>query len=273
MRRGVPKSMIESRQLSQQGVSAIERKNYNEAERLLAQAVQTCGADPEARRYYAEALWQNGSRQEAMKQLQEAALLCPSDPLVRRRMAEYELELGNLERATALADEGLGLAPQDPASWVMRAKVRERAGQLDLALADYQRAMGLDPEQPEVMLVVAELHRQRNQPERAMAALQSVRESYAPGEEPPRVYYLMGLAAGALGRPDEALANYQLARERGDRSPELLLALAQAQWSTGQPIQAEQTAGELIARSPDYEPGRRFIEQIRSARAAESMLR
>jgi tetratricopeptide (TPR) repeat protein len=271
--RGVSKTIIQSRQLSQQGMSAIERKNYNEAERLLAQAVQTCGADPEARRFYAESLWHNGKRQEAIRQLDEAMLLAPSDPVLRRKMAEFQLELGQLERALLLANEALDLDPHDAASWIVRARVHQQANHLQAALADYQRALGLNANQPDAMLAIAELHRRQNHPDRALAALQSVSEAYAPGEEPAHVYYLMGLASGAMGRHEDALAHYETARRRGDDSPELLYALAHTQWMTGQPIQAEQTAYELLARTPQHEPGRQLIEHIRTTRAPSSTLR
>lgn len=271
--KGVSKSLIESRQLSQQGLSALEQKKYEDAKQMLAKAVDTCGADPEARRHYAEALWHTGARQEALRQLEEAMQLAPSDPALRRKMAEYQLELGRLDRAWQMADEALDLDPRDAASWVVRAKVKERANHLPAALADYQRSLGLRPDQPDVMYAIAELHRLQNQPERALAALQSVCEAHAPGEEPARMYYLMGLAAGALGKQEEALTNYQRARQRGEESPELLYELAQAQWLTGQAIQAEQTATELLARAPHHGPGQQLIDQIRTSRAPGPLLR
>src|SRR3972149_5732410 len=46
----VSQSLAESRKLSREGVAAMERGQQQQAESLLAQAVQVCPADPEARR-------------------------------------------------------------------------------------------------------------------------------------------------------------------------------------------------------------------------------
>ncbi len=256
--------MLESRQLSQKGVAALEHKNVNEAERLLAQAVRACGADPDARRYYAEALWLGGSRKEAIDQLHTAIVLSPHDPNLLRQLATYELEQGNLSRAREAADQAIDLDPQAALSWTMRAKINQQSNQIADALADYQRSLGLDPEQHDVVLEIAEVYRAQNQPHRALAALQMMRESYAPGEEPAHIYYLMGLASSALGRPDDAIVQFETARNHGEGSPEVLFQLAQAQWTSGQTVQAEQTATELLTRMPNHGPGRDLLAQIRN---------
>src|SRR5262245_54627057 len=56
----VPKQVAQARQLSQQGLTAMERGDLHSAETLLGEAVKACPADIDARRQYAEALWQRG---------------------------------------------------------------------------------------------------------------------------------------------------------------------------------------------------------------------
>ncbi len=56
----VSDSLANSRQLSQQGIAALDRGQQSEAERLLAKAVAACPTNAEARRDYAESLWQRG---------------------------------------------------------------------------------------------------------------------------------------------------------------------------------------------------------------------
>jgi tetratricopeptide (TPR) repeat protein len=263
-RRAFSKSIIQSRQFTQQGIAALEHENLQQAELLLARAVQACKEDPEARRHYAHVLWRNGSRQEALSQLSEALRLAPENEVLYRELAEFELALGNLGRAQHLAEEALSLNHRSAPNWAVRAKVRQQAADPQQALADYHRSLSLDPHQPDVLLEVAELYRQLNQPRRALAALQTACDSYAPGEEPARVYYLMALASGALGRHDDAVAHFRLARQRGDASPDLLYQLAQAQLLAGHSADAEQTASELLARAPEHVAARALIDRIRT---------
>ena len=62
----VSKSVAESRQLSQRGLGAMERGDVDAAEKLLGDAVKACPTDIDARRQYAEALWQSGQRDRAL---------------------------------------------------------------------------------------------------------------------------------------------------------------------------------------------------------------
>src|SRR5438477_10976663 len=68
----VPTTLLECRQLSSRGVSAMQRHDFAQAETLLAEAVNTYGLDPEAHRQYAAVLWQRGARGKALAELDRA---------------------------------------------------------------------------------------------------------------------------------------------------------------------------------------------------------
>ncbi len=57
----VSQSVANCRQLTQQGINAMERGDWKRAESLLSRAVQTSATDAEARRNYAETLWRRGA--------------------------------------------------------------------------------------------------------------------------------------------------------------------------------------------------------------------
>lgn len=264
------RSMLESRQLSQQGITALEHDKVSEAERLLAQAVGACQTDPDARQHYAEALWRNGSRHEAIAQLSEAIRLMPDAVCLKRKMAEYQLAEGNVDEARKWIEEALDHHPEDSETWFVRGKLLERQGDLQGALANYQRSLGLIPNQTEALLEVAELYRRMNEPRRALSTLATLREAYPPGGEPAQVFYLSGLALAALGEHDAAVAQFALALERGDDSPDLLFQLALAQYQTGYAAGAEQTATALLSREPNYAGGGQLLEQIRMSRVGQT---
>src|SRR5258708_4102143 len=63
----VSKTEVAARELSQRGQNAMERGDLPSAETMFAQAVKTSPANVEARRQYAETLWQQGQRDLALQ--------------------------------------------------------------------------------------------------------------------------------------------------------------------------------------------------------------
>lgn len=261
----VPRSLIISRQLTQQGLSALDRNDWHRAEPLLAQAVDVFPQDAEARRHYATALWQSGQRAEALRQITKALELMPDDPTLLSRAAEMRLAVGETAAAADLVDRALDVDPRNAALWRLRGRLRLQAGALRESLADYQRALSYQPDDRDALLDVAEIYHRLNQPARALASLQTLSDGYPPGEEPPQVLYLMGLAYGALDRTDEAIDSFLAARDRGPSSPDLLFRLAEAQWSAGRLTEAQQNVSRALALAPGHAGSRALLQRMRLA--------
>ncbi len=226
MRDPVPTALASSRQLSQQAVAALERGQPQEAETLLAKAVAICPTDHDAHRYYAETLWLRNARPQAVAQLEEACRLDPEDTAVRVRLAEMYLALPRVELARQSVEMAIDRNPRLEAAWAVRGRVMRAQGDLRQALADYDRALGFSPGDCQVLGEVADVYRQLHQPERALETLQSLAETYSPGEEPVQVLCLLGRAYAALGRYDDAAASFSTAAGRALRRPKSFTALA-----------------------------------------------
>jgi len=155
----VSQSVATCRQLTQQGTSAMERKDWKRAESLLARAVQASPGDTDARRNYAEALWHRGAQQEALAQLQEARRLLTEDPNLAVRTGEMHLALGQISSAGQMVDDALRMDPKSAAAWALRGRVAAATGQTRAALADYQRALGYAPQDRDISILVAEAYR------------------------------------------------------------------------------------------------------------------
>lgn len=248
----VPRSLVLSRQLSQQGVSAMERGNYARADELLAQAVKVFPQDAEARHHYAEALWQRQQHVAALEQIDKALNLSPDDPAILLQAAQMRIAMGEASQAGKLIDRAIAADPGNFAVWALRGRLRHQAGELREALADYHRALGLKPDDRQSLLEVAEVYRQLNRPRRALATLQTLSETYPPGDESPQVLYLTGLAYSALGRYIDAIDALNQARTRGQPTPDLLYSLADAQFKAGQPGDARRTTAELLVLAPAH---------------------
>ncbi len=241
-----------SRQLTQQGITAMERGDWKRGESLTARAVETCPEDPEARRQYAEALWHRQSLPDALKQLTEARRLASDDPALAVRTGELYLALGRLKEASEMADEALRIDPKSAPGWTLRGRVAATAGRSRDALADYQRSLGYAPDNQEVVLLLAETYRQLNQPQRALLALESMADNYAPGEEPQHILYLEGLAQTALGRYDDAVRSLTQAARRDRPTADILCRLAEAQMLAGSPGTAHATLQQALTLEPGH---------------------
>ena len=261
----VPRSLVLSRQLSQQGVSAMERGNWVRADDLLAQAVKVFPQDPDAHFHYAKVLWHRGDRAPAWEQLDKALKLSPDDPKLLLHAAQMRISMDQVSEAGELVERAIDADSKNPAVWALRGRLRRKAGDLREALADFHRALGYRGDDRETLMEVAEVYRQLNQPQRALATLQTLADTYPPGEEPPQVLYLTGLAYSALGRHAEAVDCLLLVRDRDPASTEALYRLAEAQLKAGRADEARQTAVQLQAVDPGHAGGAALIERIELA--------
>ncbi len=262
----MPQSLADCRRLSRQGVAALERGRQQTAETMLAQAVTACPVDAEARRHYADSLWQRGARAEAIAQMEEAVRLADEDASFSVRLAEMYSADGRAALARESADRAIDLDPKLPGAWAVRGGVLRSLGQPREALADYLRALGQAPEDREILLAVAELYRRLNEPRRALQTLQGLAETYSPGEEPGQVLYLMGSAYLAVGRYDDAVESLAAAVTRGKPTAEMYCRLGEAQLAAGRPEEAGAAARQALKLQPDYKPGAELLQRIEVAR-------
>jgi tetratricopeptide (TPR) repeat protein len=258
----ISRSLASSRTLCQQGVSAMDYEQMDRAEKLLGQAVRACPANGEARRHYAEALWKQGSREKAIAQLVEAIRQGNEDAEIYVTLAQMRLELGQRDAARSAAERAVDLDPKLAPAWGVRAQIARLDGNASDALAYYQRAMGLAPDDRELRLAVAELYLDGQHPQRALATLQSLADTYTPGEEPAAVLRYEGIAYMAMSRFDEAADVFAQAAGRGEPDPELLCRLGEAQLLAGRPDHAADSARRALELNPNYADGRALQDRI-----------
>ncbi len=258
----VPKSVVSARQLSQRGITAMQRGDWTNAETLLSEATQTCPADSDARRQYAEVLWHRGMKQDALKQLDESIRLSGDDPSLFVRQGEMFLELGRTDDAVRRADQAIRLDSKSAAAWSLRGQAEQASADSSQALADFQRALSLRHDDRAALLQTAETYRQQNKPQRALVALQILIDTYPPGDEPQQVLHLQGLALSTLGRYDDAIESLTLATQRGAPTTELRYRLAEAHLAAGHLEAAQAETEQALLLDPNHAPSRAIRERI-----------
>jgi tetratricopeptide (TPR) repeat protein len=247
----------------------MERGEWARAESLLSQAIKSYPDDPNARRYYAEVLWQQGMRDDALLHAQEALRLAGEDAVIAVRLGEMQLARGRLEDARRLANEAIDVDPHLAAAWALRGRVAVISGQLDAALADFHWALEQQPADRALIFETAEVYRRMNRPQRALATLAMARENYQGGDEPAELLYLEGLALAALDRHQDAIDAYLAASKRGAATAELFAQLAQSQLRLGQVVEAEQSVGMALSLDPQHAASAALAERLRAQRMAQ----
>jgi tetratricopeptide (TPR) repeat protein len=222
----VPQNVADTRRLCNEGLSAVDRNDLLRAESLLERAVKNCPTDVDARRHYADVLWQRGERMEAVTQIAEALRLSPGDTGLCIDGGRMYMELGLLDDADRLAREAVRSTPRSDQAWRLHAQVALARGRPEDSLADLHRALALAPDDRELILETAEVYRRLGRPQRALATLAILGESYPPNQTPPQVLALEGMAQEALDRPADALESYRQAVSRGLASPDIAARLA-----------------------------------------------
>lgn len=277
-----PTHLMECRQLSARGVRAAQRNDHQQAEELLAKAVETYGADAEARRQYAAVLWERGARDAAINQLNQAIPLIGDDALLYVRRAEYHRAMNNASAAQADVEAAIDADPRSVAAWLLQARLARDQGELPRALAAYHRVLSHEPGHREALWEKAQVHwtlAQRVSPptasnlQQSLIAVQVFLDAHSPGTEPTDGLLLAAEIQGRLGRADDAVQLLSLAARRDSNRSDVWCSLAAAQHAAGNNDEALVSAQRALAISPQNIAGQQLLQQIRLAQVGRALSR
>lgn len=258
----VPESLATCRELSHDGVTAMELGEWDRARAVLDEAVTTSPTDADARRHLAEALWQTYSRTEAVAHMEAAVKIDPRHAPTVVRAGEMLLEIGDVDQAELRAGQAIALDSTLAGGWSLRGRVARKRGSSKRALADLQQALRYAPHQTDVLLQVAEVQYELGRPQRCLSTLHRLLDIYPPGQEPQQALWLEGLAYGAMDRHQDAVSSLAAASQRGAPPADLLYQLANAEQSAGQTTSAANTARRVLALDAQHEPSRALLAQL-----------
>jgi tetratricopeptide (TPR) repeat protein len=188
-------------------------------------------------------------------------------------MAEMQLAADQVASAGQTAERALDLDPKLPGAWAIRGGVRRAGGKPQEALADYLRALGYAPNDRAMLREVAGLYGELHQPQRALQTLQSLAETYPPGEEPADCLYLTGLAYVALGRYDDGVESFSAAVTRGTPTAEMYCQLGQAELLAGHTAEAASAARQALALDSAHQASRDLLDRIELAQRPQGTVR
>ncbi len=269
----VPESITTSRQLSRDGVAAMELGEIDLARTLLIKAVETSPTDIDARRHLAEVLWKQGNQREAVVHLEAAVHIDPRHAPTVVRSGEMLLEIGAVDSAAQRAEQAIALDAELAGAWALRGRVYHKQEEPARALADLQQALRYSPNMTEVLYEIAEVQYELGRPQRSLMTLHHLLDVCDCGEEPQRVLWLEGLAYGALQRHEDAVNSLLAASQRGEPQAELLYQLARAEQSAGDPAGASKTVKQALALNAGHQASQLLLAQLQSTRSDGNIIR
>jgi len=266
----VSESIATSRQLSRDGVAAMDMGDSETAKSLLSKAVDTSPTDIEARRHLAEVLWQQNNQRDAVVHLEAAVRLDPTHAPTVVRSGEMLLEIGATDSAAERAEQALSLDASLATAWALRGRVYRKKGDQARALADLQQSLRYSPHMCGVLYEVAEIQYQLGRPQRSLMTLHQLLDTYANGEEPQHVLWLEGLSYQAVERHQDAAVSLATASQRGQPQAELLYHLAQAEQAVGNSAAAVSSVKQALALDSGHQASQTLLAHLQSTTAPHS---
>jgi predicted Zn-dependent protease len=251
-----------ARELSRQGVAALEAGQSQQAEELLKKSLAASPDDASSRRYMAETLWRRGAGDDAILQIGEAVRLEPTNASLAVRAGEMYLAVGRREAAKEQGERAIRLDPTLAGAWALRGRCFVKANQPDRALADLERAVELAPDRSDLLLEVASVYRQQGQNTRCLTAIYHLLDTYPSGEEPQSVSVMQGQTLMDLGRPQQATDAFLTAIKRGPPTADLYFYLAQSYTAAGRSDEASAAAQQALAIDRTHNPSRKLLDHL-----------
>ena len=244
--------LIQSRQLTMQGMNAAQEGRADDAEALFKQAIAICKVDERPHLQRAKLFWSQQKYDQAIQEMEEAVRLSAGEPSRRIQLGKMYLELDRLAQAQGQARRAISTG-NSAAAWILRAQVLHRQQKLSEALAAYQRALSATPNQGalarQAQLAIADIYRETNRSHLSLAVLDRWLEEN-PDLVAGKVLHRRGLALQSLQRHREAaICLSKAARQEGNNAV-LLYDLAQSQFQSGDVIGARLSVQQALRIAP-----------------------
>ncbi len=262
-------SPIRALALTNLGYIYERRRQYQEAEGFLEQAVELDAANAQAWSILGASRRQLGKASAAAEAFRRVYELAPGDSQAMSNLALVHIDAGNWAPAVALLEQATAAEPDAPNHWLSLGRARQGAGDDAGALTAFENAVRLDPRDAGGWASNAATHmslhyyqagdyrRALEQADRALAL--------SGGLITARIY--QGLAREALGDLAGARESLEQARRLDPARADTHNNLGSVYYQLGLYDQATEALERALAIQPDFPDARTNLEAVRQARA------
>lgn len=241
-------------------IDALRDKSTTEALAAARELTATHPEDPQAHRWLAVALQQDGQHVEALANIDHAIALSPEDASLHLARAGLLLGTRQIEAAQSALEQAAGLDPNQLGSYIMQAQLALGRGDLGEVERLHGLAMRVAPDHPRLAAIEGMLELQRGN---ADAALRIVTHGLkqAPADE--QLRYALGfvhMQKGHLAFAEQAFRSLLDSNPIAASLRSLVAELVQRQ---GRPDEAAELLTPLLADPTTATPGlQRFAGQM-----------
>ncbi|WP_421568349.1 tetratricopeptide repeat protein [Stenotrophomonas sp. PD6] len=172
-------------------IQALRRNAVEEAAQLAREWVQAEPEQPQAHRWLALALQQQGQHDDALESLQRGLALAPDNADLHLQHAGLLLALRQFEAANTALDRTATLNPNELSAYLMQAHLALSRNDVDEAERITRIAARVDQDNPEVVALQGMIALRRNDADRALAMLSAASQAL-PNDS--RILYTLGFA-------------------------------------------------------------------------------
>ncbi|MDR6096241.1 tetratricopeptide repeat protein [Stenotrophomonas sp. SORGH_AS_0321] len=177
--------------MQEQILQALRRQDADQAVQLATRWIADEPQLPQAHRWHALALQQQGQLPAAVESLQRALALAPDDADLHLQHAGLLLALHQFEAAEAALGRTTGFNPNELSAYLMQAHLALARNDVDEAEKQLKLAARVDAENPEVVALSGMVALRRGALDEALAQLSSAVRALP---DDPRIVYALGTA-------------------------------------------------------------------------------
>ena len=227
-----------------------ELGRIDEAIPHLRRAVELAPDPYSLRSDLGHALVTAGRAEEALAEFQEAARLRPDLSESHHNVGSCLHILGRHVEAKSFYLKAIRLDPDLIRSYIEIANVSRLEGNLAEALRWHKLAVEMQPEDATLWATMADLHQKRDEADKAVECRRTILN--LPGVNLVEAHLDLGWALQDDGRPEEAVAQYEIARGLRPDSAAVCFAFAVAHEEQGKMAEAEAEARAAIRLNPRF---------------------
>jgi Tfp pilus assembly protein PilF len=262
-----------AREMTCDGIDAMQRGRTLEAQGLFAKAAQAAPDDQRIRAELARTLAVNGQLEQAIEQMRHAVALSGGEASYHVELGELYLQTKRLLQAREQADLALNANRRLAGAWSLRGRVEAELGQLEQARTSLHRALAHDHELSDVSFRLAQIYFELDQPQRSLAVLDNLTRRYTADDIPAEYILLDARALADLGQLDQSADRLALVADRPEPDPAILLELSRIHQLRGDLGNAKRTlmrGRELFTARPEFQRRLDEIAQVESETAGLS---
>jgi tetratricopeptide (TPR) repeat protein len=248
----IPKPVVDSKALFQEGIQKYENGNYKEAVKDFTQVISANPQDAKAYNRRGDAFYRLGDYQQAYSDSSKATELNPKDGNAYYDRAFSAYELGKYKESVADHSKAITLNAKNPYSYYGRGLAYIKLLNHKAAIADFSKAIALQPKYTDAYVQRGILRRRLRE---RSAAIEDFDKAIEINPDDPKAYLQRGLTQFAENQKYAAIKDYNKAIELNPKYLEAYLHRGDVYSDFGKNLQATEDYNHVLELNPKFATG------------------